>query len=272
MQLVAFVSLMRSSMCLETETKFTTHHRQPKDSNNAWRSCVSLPIAQTIKTLFTRSLARSSFIFGLATIILLLTATAEPPELSFTGQCFATDTGALSTHQSAKYFCNPPAKYTRAYLHTKTDSNDLTHFILHQLEVIHRADQELHEFVKKKSLETEKLQIQLRDMHFLNHRQRNLVGSALKTPHKIYTIQAHKQSEIISYQTARTDLLDLEKRGLFVKRKSGKRLEFSSVPDLEKTLRLSSSERESHDWSDLKGSFFATVNHISTNSLHLMSF
>ena len=40
-----------------------------------------------------------------------------------------------------------PAQYTKAYLHTETDDNDLTYFILYHLEVVRRAIDELHTLV-----------------------------------------------------------------------------------------------------------------------------
>ncbi len=46
-----------------------------------------------------------------------------------------------------------PAKYTCAYLYTETDDNDVTYFIVHQLEVINRAISDLLVYLKKKSTE-----------------------------------------------------------------------------------------------------------------------
>ena len=46
-----------------------------------------------------------------------------------------------------------PAKYVRAYLHTETDDNDATYFILHQLGIITRAIATLHEYLALKAAE-----------------------------------------------------------------------------------------------------------------------
>jgi len=43
-----------------------------------------------------------------------------------------------------------PAKYSKAFLHTETDENDLTYFLIHQLEVIHQAVHDLHGFLDEK--------------------------------------------------------------------------------------------------------------------------
>jgi fido (protein-threonine AMPylation protein) len=44
-----------------------------------------------------------------------------------------------------------PSKYMRAYLHTETDKNDTTYFLLHQLQTIRRAIVALHEYVARKA-------------------------------------------------------------------------------------------------------------------------
>src|SRR5262249_25625629 len=39
-----------------------------------------------------------------------------------------------------------PTEYYRAFLYTETDDNDLTYFVLHQLDVIHDAIEQLHQY------------------------------------------------------------------------------------------------------------------------------
>ena len=74
-------------------------------------------------------------------------------------------------------------------------------------------------------------------MATLNHRQRALISHALRHPHQVYTIEGHRNSHQVSYQTARTDLLDLADRSLLQRRLVGKHLEFVSVADLERRLQ-----------------------------------
>jgi len=47
-----------------------------------------------------------------------------------------------------------PVQYGTAFLHTETDENDLTYFIIHQAEIIKRALKGLHDYVARKSSET----------------------------------------------------------------------------------------------------------------------
>ena len=129
-----------------------------------------------------------------------------------------------------------PAKYSRAFLYTETDQNDLTYFILHQLEVIHQAIGELHKYIERKTKQLQVVEAKLRGHAFLNHRQRALISHAIRHPQRQYTIQSHRTSHNVVYQTARTDLLDLRDRGLLDAKKAGRMWIFTSVSNLEKKL------------------------------------
>ena len=132
-----------------------------------------------------------------------------------------------------------PAKYYKAFLHTETDGNDLTYFLLHQSDVIRKAIENLHEYIARKTREARENQSRLRDMRHLNHRQQTLVGHALRHPGTVYTIEGHQRSHDTAYNTARTDLLGLADQGLFLKGQSGKKMVFHPTSDLETTLRKS---------------------------------
>ena len=129
-----------------------------------------------------------------------------------------------------------PARYGRAFLYTETDENDLTYFILFQLGVIRRAVGELHEYISRKSEELRVLESELRGVVVLNHRQRALVGHALRHPSQLYTIQSHRVSHNVVHQTARKDLLNLAERGLLMAEKAGRNWRFTPAVDLEEKL------------------------------------
>jgi Fic family protein len=129
-----------------------------------------------------------------------------------------------------------PAKYARAFLYTETDGNDLTYFILHQLDVIRRAMKELHEYIQRKTEALQNVESRLQGMTELNHRQQAFIRHALRHPGHRYTIKSHQVSHNVVYQTARTDLLNLEKRGLLTSTKVGKAWHFIPAPDLEARL------------------------------------
>lgn len=129
-----------------------------------------------------------------------------------------------------------PAQYGRAFLYTETDDNDLTYFIIHQLEVIQRAVKELHSYIQKKTAALHALESKLRGVTELNYRQQALIGHALRHPQQRYTFKSHQMSHNVVYQTARTDLLDLEMRGLLHSRKVGRTWTFTPTPNVEDKL------------------------------------
>ncbi len=129
-----------------------------------------------------------------------------------------------------------PAKYYRSFLFTETDDYDLTYFLVQQLEVIQRSISELHNFIKTEGDRLRKLRSRLQGLDALNHRQRTLVDHALRHRDAVYTIDSHQVSHNVVYETARTDLLNLEKRGLLTSRKAGRTYRFRPVPDIEERL------------------------------------
>ena len=129
-----------------------------------------------------------------------------------------------------------PVKYGRAFLHTETDDNDLTYFILYHLDVIRRAIKELHKYIKRKTEKLQAIERQLHGVAVLNHRQRALISHALRHPHQRYTIKSHQTSHNVVYQTSRLDLLDLEYRRLLKSDKIGRTWYFTPVNELEEKL------------------------------------
>ena len=129
-----------------------------------------------------------------------------------------------------------PSKYGRAFLHTETDDNDLTYFLIYHLDVIRRSFDQLDAYVKRKTEELHRLKQKLRGMRLLNHRQEALMSHALRHPHHDYVIESHRASHGVAYETARTDLLDLVKRGLLDSRKVGHEWHFQPSPELDRRL------------------------------------
>lgn len=124
-----------------------------------------------------------------------------------------------------------------AYLYTETDDNDLTYFILYQLDVIRRAIEQLQTYVERKVRNIQRIEKKLHGVSLLNHRQRARITHALRHPISIYTIQGHTRSHNVTYQTGRNDLLGLARRGLLHKGKRGRTWFFSPVKDLEERLQ-----------------------------------
>lgn len=132
-----------------------------------------------------------------------------------------------------------PVKYGRSFLYTETDENDLTYFIVAQTKVMEKAIEELHKYIDQKCQELNALESRIRALDFFNHRQVDLIRYALKHPFTHYTIEGHRTSHNIVYQTARTDMLNLHSKGLLEQRVVGKKLIFTPAKDLsEKLLKM----------------------------------
>lgn len=133
-----------------------------------------------------------------------------------------------------------PAQYMNAYLHTETDDNDATYFIIHQLDVIKQAIKDLHQYLADKSQDLRDAQKTLAASPLqgaLNYRQLAVLRHALKHSGAEYTIQAHKHSHGVTYQTARTDLLKLsDVFHILNKYKFGKKDVFIVPPDIKERI------------------------------------
>jgi len=133
-----------------------------------------------------------------------------------------------------------PARYMRAYLYTETDQNDTTYFLLHQLSTIRKAIAALHEYLARKTSEQKETERLLAGSPKLrtrfNHRQVALLTHALKNQGEGYRVDAHQRSHNVVYQTARSDLLDLQSLGLLERQKQGNAHVFFAPDDLRDRL------------------------------------
>jgi Fic family protein len=133
-----------------------------------------------------------------------------------------------------------PAQYARAYLHTETDDNDLTYFIEHQLKVICAAIASLHTYLANKSKEMADIRRliaaspKLRGR--LNHRQLAAIDHLMKQSDAVYRIQQHQNANQVTYETARSDLLDLVELGLLEKSREGRAFVFQMTEKLREKL------------------------------------
>jgi Fic family protein len=130
-----------------------------------------------------------------------------------------------------------PVQYGMAFLHTETDGNDLTYFLIHQVEVIRKAVKELHDYIGRKTHEVEDCRNSLGRVEWLNHRQQALLVHALKHPGQPYTVAEHRAAHGVAYATGRSDLMDLAEHGLLEQRTSGKEFVFRAPVDLHKRLK-----------------------------------
>ncbi len=132
------------------------------------------------------------------------------------------------------------AQYARSYLYTETDDNDATYFLLYQMRVLLRAIGDLHDYLARKSAELHEAEEIVRRASAvnaeLNPRQLALINHALKEPSARYTVESHRLSHGVSYETARSDLLKLVRQHMLSQRKSGKAHVFVPVASLRELL------------------------------------
>ncbi len=136
----------------------------------------------------------------------------------------------------SRIFRDAPAKYMRAYLYSETDGGDTTYFLLHHLEVIRRAAEELVAYLRRKMREVHDVEQLLADTSAFNHRQLALLSDALRHPDRSYTLGLHAASHRVTHETARGDLTVLAEWGLLERRRNGRAYRFSAAPNL--ALRL----------------------------------
>jgi Fic family protein len=138
-------------------------------------------------------------------------------------------------------FRKAKAQYLRSYLYTETDQADLGYFVDHHLDVIIGAIDGLHGWLGRKAEERGRAESLLKPGKMLggklNHRQRALLLDAIRNPDKRYRIDRHMQLQDVSYQTARTDLLELVELKLMACQRIGKAFVFTPANNLVERLR-----------------------------------
>ena len=119
--------------------------------------------------------------------------------------------------------------YERSFELVASDDDDATYFVLHQLDVLHRAAVDLRAAVERSSQQHERI---ARVDDAFNERQRALLDHALAHPGATYTIATHRSVHGIVYETARSDLSELEVRRLLRREKIGRAFHYVPEPNL----------------------------------------
>lgn len=130
-----------------------------------------------------------------------------------------------------------PSQYSKAFVLTETDEGDTTYFILYQLGVIKRAIEELHKYLQRKIDEVRRVESLLKRLDVFNHRQLAVLGEGLRDSESTFTFRSHALEHGVTHETARHDLLQLQRRRLLERRKEGKQFVFFPPDDLSSRLR-----------------------------------
>jgi Fic family protein len=137
----------------------------------------------------------------------------------------------------SKILRGAPAKYSKSFLLTETDERDTTYFIEYQLQVIQRAVDQLHAYLRRKVKEIRDVERLIKGSSEFNHRQLALLGNAVRMPDESYTFHSHAMSHDVTHETARNDLQALLARELLEQRRVGRRYVFTPVTDLAERLQ-----------------------------------
>lgn len=137
----------------------------------------------------------------------------------------------------SKILREAPGQYNRAFLLTETDGGDTTYFIIHQLGVIERAIEALHKYLRRKVAEVRDVETLVRGTGGFNHRQIDVLSSALRDADRVYTFNSHANAHGVTHETARADLRDLAERGLLATERDGRLYRFRPAPDLAERLK-----------------------------------
>jgi len=130
-----------------------------------------------------------------------------------------------------------PSQYKESFLYSEQDENDLTYFIMFNLRAISLSIAEVSKYLSKRQREIRDLMGILRNIPNLNYRQYSLLRHAINHPDAVYQFRTHMNTHDVSYQTARTDLMELMKLKLLDKLAGKKSLTFLPSPLLFKKIK-----------------------------------
>jgi Fic family protein len=139
----------------------------------------------------------------------------------------------------SRFIRKAPSRYARAFVETETDGGDTTYFLVHQLELVDKAIDDVYADVQRKTAEVRAVERLLHGDDGLNGRQLALLTDAIRHPDAAYSFDSHARSHRVTHETARTDLSRLADRGLLVRRRKSRKHWFEPVTDLAERLKES---------------------------------
>ena len=108
-------------------------------------------------------------------------------------------------------------KYGLSYLHTETDENDLTYFIIYNLNAIEEALYDMEAYINKKQKEYSEALNLIKTIKDINLRQAEILKEFMRNPEKNFVIKEIMITYNVAYDSARNDLLHLTELGYLEK-------------------------------------------------------
>jgi Fic family protein len=140
----------------------------------------------------------------------------------------------------SKLLKEAPVKYSKSYLYTQYDNNDLNYFIYYQIDIILRAINDLRVFIEQKIKEFEELTYILKDSSFakrLNFIQKDIIKKAIKTPGRVFTVNEILVDYDISSNTARKYLNELVEYKILLASKNGRLVTYIAPNNIQSLLK-----------------------------------
>ena len=140
----------------------------------------------------------------------------------------------------SKVITQAPAKYRDAWIATEEDL-DLTYFILYNIECIKKARKALTEHLGREMDRSTAVSQMITELNDVNPRQVRIISYMAEHPVELFGIKEIAERFSIVYQTARTDLIELETRKYLWMKKRGKAFLYSI--DEELVLKIDTVQR-----------------------------
>lgn len=127
-------------------------------------------------------------------------------------------------------------KYETAFLHTENDENDLSYFILYNLEAMYKAFEELKAYLQRKITEQDEL-FYFEQISGINRRQARIMKTLSEKPKSVFTAKELTSLFNVSIKTTRSDLKQLVSLGFMKEININKRqLAYTKSDNFEKII------------------------------------
>ena len=122
----------------------------------------------------------------------------------------------------SKSITESPRKYRDAYVATEEDDLDLTYFILHSISCIQKARKVLSAYLASEEEQKKAVLCSIASLPHLSRRQKSIFAYMVSYANETFGISEVAERFGVTYQTARTDLMQMEARGYLRVEKVGK--------------------------------------------------
>ena len=127
-------------------------------------------------------------------------------------------------------------KYRDAYVAVEEDDLDLTYFILHSLSCIRKAREVLQKHLEDEKRDNDALYSRIAELSDLTRRQKCILLYMASHADEVFGISEVSKRFDVTYQTARTDLMQMEARGYLCVEKGGRSFSYTVCEEWKRNL------------------------------------